>query len=207
MTAGDDGANTSHAKPLRMRSASCFDVPAVRLMVTPAFFASNAFFCSRMGPASESAWNTSIVPAIALPANQFLGGKAYGDHHELQIKPVRLEPQEQVDAEDDRERPETERVGLPARPHQQHVERIRKRELRRNQRHRVIDGPPVPAPVEKHARLGTRLKVVLGAQLHFERQRAIAHAPPQCGSPQHDERRRGQNRFADAWVLRGDRHE
>ena len=55
ITAGEDGANTSQASPLRMRSASCFDTPVVRLMVTPAFFASNAFFSSRMGPASESA--------------------------------------------------------------------------------------------------------------------------------------------------------
>jgi hypothetical protein len=55
ITEGDDGANTSQASPLRMRSASCLDTPDVRLMVTPAFFISKAFFSSRIGPASESA--------------------------------------------------------------------------------------------------------------------------------------------------------
>ena len=54
-TAVDDGAKMSQVSPLRMRSASCFETPDVRLMVTSLFFSSNAFLSSRIGPASESA--------------------------------------------------------------------------------------------------------------------------------------------------------
>ena len=35
--------------------------------MTPAFLASKAFFSAAIGPASESAWKISTVPAPALP--------------------------------------------------------------------------------------------------------------------------------------------
>src|SRR5260370_9237915 len=49
-TAVDEGAKTSQLSPLRMRSASCFETPDVRMMVTSRFFSSNAFLNSRIGP-------------------------------------------------------------------------------------------------------------------------------------------------------------
>ncbi len=65
MTAGDEDANTSHASPLRIRPASSRDTPEVSFRSTPGFFASNARFSSRIGPASESAWKTSRSAASA----------------------------------------------------------------------------------------------------------------------------------------------
>src|ERR1700737_2922242 len=70
MTAGDAGAKTAQVSPLRMRSASCFEAPEVRLIVTSRFFSSNAFLSPRIGPASESARNTSTTSAIALVAGR-----------------------------------------------------------------------------------------------------------------------------------------
>ena len=51
------------------------------------------------------------LAAVLVPADQFLGGEPDGDHQELQVEPVRPEPEEQVGAEDDRERSEPERVA------------------------------------------------------------------------------------------------
>ena len=42
------------------------------------------------------------VPAVLVPANHLLSGNAERHHGELQIKPVRLEPQKKIDAENDR---------------------------------------------------------------------------------------------------------
>src|SRR5689334_131970 len=69
-TAGDEGANTSQLSPFKIRSASCRETPEVRLTTTPLFFASKAAFNSFIGPASESAWKISTVPAIADPADK-----------------------------------------------------------------------------------------------------------------------------------------
>src|SRR5262245_34808830 len=60
------------------------------------------------------------------PTDQLFRGEAKRHHQELQVKPVRLEPKEQIDAEDDGERTEAESVIIAPRPAEQHVERIRK---------------------------------------------------------------------------------
>ena len=64
-TAGDDGAKTSQVSPLMIRPARSRETPEMRLIVTPACCASNAFLSSRIGPASESAWKTSSAAAAA----------------------------------------------------------------------------------------------------------------------------------------------
>ena len=70
--------------------------------------------------------------------SEFLGGEAQCDQHELQVVPIGLEPDEQVDAEDDRKLPEADGVAVPVRPREQHVERIRERQLRGHQRNLVV---------------------------------------------------------------------
>ncbi len=57
------------------------------------------------------------APAVAFPADERLAEEADGDEQELEGEPVVLEPQEQVGAEDDRDRPEAEPVG-PRRDHE-----------------------------------------------------------------------------------------
>ena len=45
-----------------------------------------------------------------MPTNEFLAQKAHRDHQELQVEPVVPEPEEQVDASDDRDGAEAQRV-------------------------------------------------------------------------------------------------
>ena len=56
------------------------------------------------------------VAPFPLPAHIFLAEKAQRDHQELQVEPVVTEPQEQVDAEDDREGSEAQYVIPATRP-------------------------------------------------------------------------------------------
>src|SRR4029078_646689 len=80
-----------------------------------------------------------------------------------------LEPQEQVDTENDRERAEAEREGAPGRPGEQAVETVGKEELSGNERPGVIDLARVVAPIQEDGALLTRLQVVLAARRNFER--------------------------------------
>jgi hypothetical protein len=109
------------------------------------------------------------VHAVARPAQELLGEKAERDHRELQVEPVVLEPQEQVDAENDRERPETEDELAPVRPREEAVEAVGKQELRGNERRSVIDLAPVIAPIQEDRALLTSLQVVLAARHDLER--------------------------------------
>ena len=45
-------------------------------------------------------------PAFPVPTDQLFRGKPERHHRELQVEPVRLEPEEQIDAEDDGKRTE-----------------------------------------------------------------------------------------------------
>ena len=76
-------------------------------------------------------WTRRPVP---VPANQLLGREAQTDHDELEVEPVRLEPEEQVDAEDHRKGTEAEHVASTPRPAEQHVERVREDQLRGDER-------------------------------------------------------------------------
>ncbi len=115
-----------------------------------------------------------------VPANQLLGGEAERHDRKLQVEPVRLEPEKQVDAEDDWNGAETEGVDVAPRPGEQHVEGIREQQLRGDEVGRLVDLRPVPAPVEQHRALGTGLHVVLLPRNDLERQRAGA-TPRACG--------------------------
>ena len=99
--------------------------------------------------------------AALFPREKFLRGETNGDHEQLQEKPLRREPEKQIDAKDDRNRPEPEHVGVAPRQRQQHVEGIAEQQLRRDERCLVVHRTPVPAPIEQHRGLRARLKVVL----------------------------------------------
>src|SRR4051812_36317208 len=62
-------------------------------------------------------------PPILIPPNQFFRSKTERHQCKLQIEPVWLEPEEQIDAEDHRKRSETKSEDVASRPGQQHVER------------------------------------------------------------------------------------
>ena len=95
------------------------------------------------------------APAVLLPADQLLGAEADGDEQELEGEPLRHEPQEQVDAEDDRKRAEAERVAVAARPRQQHVEGVGEQELRRHE-WQVVVHPGASASPSRAARTPVR---------------------------------------------------
>ena len=105
-----------------------------------------------------------------------LAAKPTATMRNWKVEPVRLEPEEQVDAEDHRKGAEAERVGLPPRPAKQHVEGVGEEQLRGDERGGVVDRPPVPAPVEQHRTLRARLEVVLLPQDDLQRERAARRA-------------------------------
>ncbi len=69
------------------------------------------------------------TPAVPIPGNQLLGGEAERDHQELEVEPVRFEPEKEVDAEDDGKWTEAKRVVAAPRPAEQHVEAVGEQEL------------------------------------------------------------------------------
>ena len=99
--------------------------------------------------------------AVPVPTNQFFRGQSERDHRELEIEPVRLEPEEQIDAEDDGKRSETERVGVTPRPDEQHVECVGEHELGDDTGGRGVNRRPIPAPIYEHRPLRAGLQVVL----------------------------------------------
>ena len=101
--------------------------------------------------------------AVPLPAQQLLGREAERHEHELEVEPVVPEPEEQVDAEDDRHRAEADPVGVAPGPAEEQVEPVGEGELAGDERDGVVDRRPVPAPVEEHGGLRAGLQVVLGA--------------------------------------------
>ena len=98
-----------------------------------------------------------------------LASEADRHHHELPIEPRVLEPEEQREAEDDGKWAEAQSERAAVRPRQQAVEAVGKKQLRNDQRRRVVHLAPVEAPVEDQRALQARLQVVLRAQRHFER--------------------------------------
>ena len=101
------------------------------------------------------------APAVAFPLDEGLAEEADGDEQELEGEPVVLEPQEQVGAEHDRNRPEADAEGPLARPRQQGVERVGEEHLREQQRQVGVDRRPVVAPVGVDAQVAAHLDVVL----------------------------------------------
>src|SRR5215467_12322400 len=63
---------------------------------------------------------------ILIPANQLFAGDPKRYHQKLQIKPIRLEPEKQIDTANDGKQTEAEGVDITPRPAEQHVERIGK---------------------------------------------------------------------------------
>ena len=109
-----------------------------------------------------------------IPANEFFRDVSHHDHRELEGKPVRFEPQEQVDAQDDREGPESERVHVAPRPGDQALDGVREHQLRDDQRSVRVHEVDVPAPVQQNRRLGTCLNPVLGTGREPDRERPAA---------------------------------
>src|SRR5262249_46233388 len=86
------------------------------------------------------------VFSLLVPPDELFRCETESQHHELKIKPIRLEQEEKVRTEDDRKRKEAECIGVSPRPRQQQFEGIRKYQLRDHQVERVVYLPPVPAP-------------------------------------------------------------
>src|SRR5690349_6304470 len=113
-------------------------------------------------------------PAILVPSDQLFGSEPDGDQKKLKVEPVGLEPEEQVRAEDDRKRSESERIRVATRPGEQRVKRVRKYELPGDERRGLVHLRPVPAPVREDAEMRAGLNVVLLAERHLNRQRTTA---------------------------------
>src|ERR1700733_3707527 len=120
--------------------------------------------------------------AFPVPTNQLFRGQPEGDHRELEIEPFRLEPKEEIDAEDDGKRSETEGVGVTPRPTEQQVECVREDELSEDEVCRGVNLRPVPPPIQEHRTLRARLKVVLLPQDHIE----CKHPPATPGPDEQD---------------------
>ena len=101
------------------------------------------------------------LPSLLVPPDQLFGREAQRDQKKLQVKPIIREPEEQVDAEDDRERAEPKGVRIASRPAQQHVERVGEDQLSSDEKGRVVDRTPVPAPIQQEDDLRAGLYVVL----------------------------------------------
>ncbi len=101
------------------------------------------------------------APASLCPSDEVFRRKSNGNQQKLKIEPVRSKPKKQIDAQDDRNWREPERIGVASRKCDKHVERVRKEELRDNQVRRVVDLAPVPPPVQEDRCLRDRLNVML----------------------------------------------
>ena len=144
----------------------------------------------REQPQRERRWVEDVDPAaVLLPADQVLRREPQRDQQELEVEPVRLEPEEQVDAEDDRYRSETQRAGAPPRPRQQQVERVGEQQLGQQQVRGVVHLAPVPAPVEEDRPLCARLHVVLRAERHLQLDRRPEPGQQRVPSGQRQRRR------------------
>ena len=124
--------------------------------------------------------------AVPFPAQQLLGREAERHQQELEIEPVVPEPEEEVDAEDDRDGAEAHPLRVAPGPAEEQVEPVGEGELPRDERNRVVDRRPVPAPVEEHGGLRAGLQVVLGARGELERPATAAAAPARWRDGQQD---------------------
>jgi hypothetical protein len=143
--------------------------------------------------------------AIARPGQQLLAERADRDHRELEVVEVRAEPQQQVRAEDDRQRAVAEAERLAARPRHQRVERIQVEHLRDDQRRLGDHARRRMRPVGVDRPLHQRLHVVRPHDVALDHVRPTARATthPQHGGPQQDERRDSDERPLQSFV-RGD---
>src|SRR5215471_16888963 len=107
------------------------------------------------------------LASILLPPDELFCCQAKRDHPELPIEPIRFEPQKEVDAENDWERREAESVCVAPRPAEQHVEHVGEQELGQDEGNEIVDGAPVPAPVQQYRALRAGLEVVLLFQSNF----------------------------------------
>ena len=69
--------------------------------------------------------------AIALPADELFTQKTHSDHHELHVEPLVVEPEKQIGAEDNGNRPKAEAVAAAPRPSEQHAEGVGEQDLPR----------------------------------------------------------------------------
>jgi len=79
----------------------------------------------------------------------------------LQKEPIRLEPKEEIDAEDDGKGAEADPVCIPARPAKQHVERVGEEQLSKEEVTKLVNGRPVPSPIQEDQPLSAGLNIML----------------------------------------------
>ena len=134
------------------------------------------------------------APAVLVPAKELLGAVPERHQEELQGKPLGPEPEEQVDAEDDRHRAEAERMAVAARPREQRLERVGEQELAGDQVREVVHVAPVPSPVREDGDLRQRLQVMLRAEGDVQPEGAAAGCDEDDQLPEQQAAARGEER-------------
>src|SRR5579863_8519453 len=109
--------------------------------------------------------------AFPLPTNQLFRRQAKRDHRELEVEPVWLEPEEEIDTKNNGKRSETQSVRVAPRPTEQHVERVCEQELGDDEVTGGVDLRPIPSPIQQHRNLRAGLQVVLLSQDHIDGER------------------------------------
>ncbi len=149
--------------------------------------------------------------AVLLPAQELLGREGQRDHQELPVEPVRLEPEEQVHAEDDGHDAEADLLLVAPRPAEQGVEGVGEDDLREDDPGRGVDPVGVPTPVDVDGALHERLHPVRPAQdvVHPQRPAAAGRRQEERGVPdeQHAGRAQEGPEHPRARVHRGDERE
>ena len=146
---------------------------------------------------SEDRWIEDVrAPPVAIPADEFLAEDTQRDHQELQVEPFVLEAQEEVRAQDDRQRAETELRLAAARPGDQHRAGVAEAPLREDQGKLAGDERPRRGPVDVDRRLDECLHVVRAHRVEFDHQSLMAdpRAQHERDIPEAEQRRRGQER-------------
>src|SRR5262245_8488906 len=110
--------------------------------------------------------------SFLVPADDVLCCETDREHQELQIEPVRFEPKEEINAENDGEGPKPECICVSSRPAHKHVERIGEEQLSQEKIDGVVDGTPIPPPIQHYEALSTSLHVVLFLENHIQGQPA-----------------------------------
>ena len=95
-----------------------------------------------------------------MPDDEFLRQEADRNQDELVDEPIVLERQEQVGAEDDRQRPEAQAPFLPARPGEQPLEGEGEDDLRDEQERVVGNERPIETPEDVDGQMQAGLDVM-----------------------------------------------
>src|SRR5262249_26771469 len=86
---------------------------------------------------------------VLFPPNELFCQKSHRDHQQLNGKPCGLEPEEQVNTQNNRPWAESERIWSLPRPRKQDVEGVREHKLCGDQWNFCVYRTPVPSPIQQ----------------------------------------------------------